>query len=44
MMANLDVEYQAKQTYENMVTDIEKHIHDLDGRLKYLKERNQMEQ
>jgi hypothetical protein len=41
MMSNLDVDKETKQAYENMVTEISKHLHFLNNRYKYLQQQNQ---
>ena len=40
MMSNLDVDKQTKETYDNMVADVSRHLQFLNGRLKYLKQFN----
>jgi hypothetical protein len=42
MMAYLDVDPMTKQMYKGMVTDTDKHLQQLDNRLKYLKQLNQL--
>lgn len=41
MMSHLDIDKQTKQVYENMVSDVGKHLRFLNDRLKYLKQLNQ---